>query len=98
MSRLNGAIVGCGNIASNFDDLKLLKIHGWTTHARMMSDSPKIKLIATCDKDIKKIKVLNPSGKFPVYTDFKKMISENKIDILSIATNVKSHYEILILL
>ena len=35
MSRLNGAIVGCGNIASNFDDLKLLKkIHGWTTHSR----------------------------------------------------------------
>ena len=65
MSRLNGAIVGCGNIASNFDDLKLLKkIHGWTTHARMMSDSPKIKLIAACDKDIKKIKSFKSSGKF----------------------------------
>ena len=98
MSRLNGAIVGCGNIASNFDDLKLLKkIHGWTTHSRMMSDSPKIKLIAACDKDIKKIKSFKSKWKVSsTYTDFKKMISENKIDILSIATNVKSHYEILI--
>ena len=87
-----------GNIASNFDDLKLLKkIHGWTTHSRMMSDSPKIKLIAACDKDIKKIKSFKSKWKVSsTYTDFKKMISENKIDILSIATNVKSHYEILI--
>ena len=56
MSRLNGAIVGCGNIASNFDDRIIKKITRWTFHARMMSDSPKIKLIAVVTKILKKLK------------------------------------------
>ena len=96
MNKLNAAIIGCGRVASSFDDDKKLKnIHGWTSHARMYKSHVKTNLVAACDSDNKNALKFKRKWKVKVYTNFKKMIKEKKIDILSICTPVNTHYNLI---
>ena len=97
MNKFNAAIVGCGRIASSFDDDKKLKnIHGWTSHARMYKNHPKTNLVAACDKN------LITASRFKKKMESKSLleISQNdqrkkNIHILSICTPVYTHYNLI---
>ena len=96
MNKFNAAIVGCGRIASSFDDDKKLKnIHGWTSHARMYKNHPKTNLVAACDKNLITASRFKKKWKVKVYSKFQKMIKEKNIHILSICTPVYTHYNLI---
>lgn len=95
--KYNAAIVGCGRIASGFDDDPLMrKNYGISTHAGAYVDNPDIELIAAADISDEK---LNKFGKrwkvHKLYNDYKELLKNEQIDILSICTWNTSHLEIL---
>jgi predicted dehydrogenase len=74
----NLAIVGCGVIAQS--------------HLRALTRLNNVKVVAVCDTDEKK--AISTSEEWKIdryYTDFHKMLSEEKISILSILTPTSSH-------
>ena len=88
------AIVGCGNIAGNYDKIVPKKVS--FTHAGAYKIIKRIKLVAICDNNFKNLS--NFSKKWKVsnkYTDYKEMIKNEKIDILSICSPTNTHYSIL---
>ncbi len=86
------AIVGCGNIAGEADD-DVKKRHIYT-HAKTISMIKQLKLTACCDINKIRLKTFAKKWKVPgQYLDLKKMLSEEQIDILVIATPTKVHYE-----
>lgn len=95
-NKYNAAIIGCGRIASDFDDDPLMrKNYGIATHAGAYVDNPNIELIAAAD--ISELK-LNKFGKrwnvSRLYGNYEKMLDKEKIDILSICTPNSTHLEI----
>lgn len=85
-------IIGCGNIASYADeDVKKRHIY---SHAKAISMIKQLKLTACCDIDETSLKKFAEKWKIPrTYQDFQKMLREEQIDILVIATPTKFHYE-----
>jgi predicted dehydrogenase len=86
-------IVGCGRIGCSFDDEPN---RGYvSTHAGAYARTPGVELIALADLDQTS---LNRYGKkFRVdglYTDYRKMLSQEQLDILSICTWNETHREI----
>lgn len=79
------AIIGCGRIATNH------------IKAALNND---LEIIAMCDIDEGHIQSLiskhdlNNKNSIKIYTDYKKMLEENTIDLVSIATESGSHAEI----
>jgi predicted dehydrogenase len=74
----NLAIIGCGVIAQS--------------HLRALKRLNNVKIVGVCDTDRKK--AITASKKWKIdhyYTDFHKMLSEEKISILSILTPTSSH-------
>lgn len=92
----NSAIVGCGRIASAFDDDPWMrKNYGISTHAGAYTDNPSIDLV--CAADISEA-ALNSFGRrwniSRLYMDYEEMLDKEKIDILSICTPNSTHLEI----
>lgn len=88
------AIIGCGRIASSFD--KALPKEKAFSHAGAYFLNPKTKLI--CASDIDRSKLVAFKNKWHVnalYTDYKKMLNKEKIDILSVATAPESHWPVI---
>jgi predicted dehydrogenase len=86
------AIVGCGNIAGDIDD-DVKKRHIYT-HAKAISMIKQLKPTACCDIDKTKLTTFAEKWKIPgQYLDLQKMLREEQIDILVIATPTKFHYE-----
>lgn len=86
------AIVGCGNIAGYADD-DIKKRHIYT-HAKAINMIKQLKLTACCDMDKTKLTRFAKKWNIPgQYTDLQKMLREEQIKILVIATPTKSHYE-----
>jgi len=87
-------IVGCGRIASDFDDDPKRKT-SIATHAGAYKFLPDVELTAASDLDRDR---LNKFGdKWDVtslYTNYKEMLSKEKLDILSICTWSSTHLEI----
>jgi len=79
------AIIGCGRIATN--------------HIKAAINN-ELEIIGLCDIDSNKIEAiiekyeLSDEDSIKKYTDYKKMIAENKIDLISIATESGIHAEI----
>jgi len=95
--KYRAAIVGCGRIASEFeDDLLMKKNYGIVTHAGGYVDNQNIELVCAADSSKEK---LNKFGKrwniSKLYDDYRKMLELEKIDILSICTWNSTHLEIL---
>lgn len=81
---MNYALIGCGRIAPN--------------HIRAARDN-KLNIIALCDIDEGKMLKFKENvglNDAVCYTDYKKLIDENKLDLLSIATDSGSHGKIAI--
>jgi len=90
----NCVIIGCGNIAGNYDKKIPKKIT--YTHAGSYKILNRTNLIAVCDN--KKEILLNFKKKWKVksiYTDYKKMLKNEKVDIVSICTPTNTHFKIL---
>ena len=86
-------IIGCGDIGFLFDHKK--KTEGALTHFKAFNDSDKfeIKAAAEINKVIRnKIK---KEHRVNVYEDYEKMCDEQKPDVIVVATNDESHFEIL---
>lgn len=80
---MNYALIGCGRISPNHISAAL--------HNNM-------KIVALCDLDIEKANKLIEDFDLPsdtkVYKDYKEMISNEKIDLIAIATESGNHAEI----
>lgn len=86
-------IVGCGRIGCGFDDDPLRKYV--STHAAAYARTAGVELAALCDLDERKVE--HYSEKFQVrgrYTDFVQMLTNERLDILSICTLSGTHLEI----
>ncbi len=86
------AIVGCGNIAS-FADFDSKKRHIFS-HAKAISKIDRIQISACCDLDDKTLAEFAKEWKVnKKYRSLETMLSEEKIDILVIATPTSQHYD-----
>lgn len=87
-------VVGCGRIASVYsDDPKRKYI---STHIGAYRRLRNTEIIAACDIDKKRLdKCLKKWNISRGYTNLRKMLKEEKIDILSICTPPETHYSIL---
>lgn len=91
------AIIGCGRIGSEFDDNSLMrKTYGIASHAGGYSDNPYIDLIAVADINVEKLEKCGKRwGINNLYTDYKELLKNERIEILSICTWNSTHLEIL---
>ncbi len=82
-------IVGCGRIGSEFAEKNI------PTHAGAYSAAHGVKLVALADLDEEKLKKAGERwGIQSLYHDFKEMLAEENLDILSIATRASNHLEL----
>lgn len=86
-------IVGCGRIGSEFDnDPKRKSV---STHAGAYSTSDAIELVAVSDINEEKLEKCGKRwGVTSLYQDYKKMLREQSLDILSICTWNSTHLDI----
>lgn len=90
-TKYNAAVVGCGRIGAEEKHYNKKIQPG--THAGAYLMNKKIQLVALVDKD--KDKLAAARKYFPetrLYTDIEDMLKKHKIDIISIATPTKCHY------
>jgi len=89
--RLRAAIVGCGRIASLFALDK--KRNYVSTHASAYKTMKETELIAACDLDQERLKKFGSTWNIGnLYSDFDKMLRDEKPDLVSICTWANSHY------
>ncbi|MBN1353736.1 MAG: Gfo/Idh/MocA family oxidoreductase [Candidatus Omnitrophica bacterium] len=87
-------IVGCGHIASTFDDDPMRKYV--STHIGAYRANRNTDVVAVCDIDRKKLRACMKKWDIKSgYTSVQKMLDREKIDILSICTPVETHGAIL---
>ncbi len=80
MSKLNVAVIGVGNMGK--------------FHVNNYSEIEEVNLVGISDLNKERGEKISREFKCLFYEDYKKMISEEKIDIVSIATPTKFHKEI----
>jgi len=83
MKRINLAIIGLGHWGPNF--------------VRIFSQMREVNLCGICDNDkerLKQIKQLYHSNNFKIYSNYKKLLKNNILDALIIATPASTHYKI----
>jgi len=95
--KYRAAIVGCGRIASDFDDdLKMQKNYGISTHAGAYADNSHVELVAAADISQEKLDKFGKRwGVSKLYRDYKELLAKENIDILSICTWNTTHLAIL---
>lgn len=89
----NVGIVGCGGIASGFED-DPLREHP-CTHAGAYSAIPQTKIV--CASDISRPKLEKFSKRWGIhrlYTSYKEMLSQEKLDLVSVCTPPDTHCQI----
>ena len=92
MKKINVAIIGCGNIAGDYQLNNNLQV----THIQSYISIKGINIEAI--SDINSIKLQRFKKKWKIkhsYTDYKKMIKSHNIDIVSICTSNNNHYDII---
>ena len=93
-NKLNGAIIGCGRIGSEFDSVPVNKAA--FSHAGAYCLHPKSRLVSAADLDQTKLMSFSKKwGIVRVYKDYREMLRSEKIDILSICTPASTHWQIL---
>lgn len=91
---LKAGIVGCGRIASGFDDDPKRKVV-WT-HAGAYKNVEGIELVALCDIDKDKLETCGKKWTVErLYTNYNEMLEKENLDIVSICTWTSTHYEVL---
>lgn len=86
-------IVGCGRIGSQFDDDPKRKFI--STHAGAYSAVDDVELVAACDLDKEKLARCGQRWQIPsLYQDYREMLRNETLDILSICTWNSTHLDI----
>jgi len=95
-NKYKAAIVGCGRIASEFDENPLMKkSYGIFSHAGGYADNPNIDLIAAADISEEKLKRCGKLWNIPkLYYDYIELLKNEELDILSICTWNTTHLEV----
>lgn len=95
--KYRAAIIGCGRIASAFDDDPMMvKTFGITTHAGAYTNNPNIELIAASDISEEKLKTFGKRWSVKnLYSDYKELFKKEEIDIVSICTWNSIHLDIM---
>jgi len=93
LAKYSVAIIGCGDIGFLFDCNK--KTNGALTHFKAFNDSKFFEVKAVAEKKSSIRNLITKNFKIPAYEDYEKMLIENKFDVITIATNDDSHFEIL---
>ena len=91
--KINSALIGCGAIGF-FNDFHSHK-KGTFSHFKSMYKSDLFNLLAIMDKDQKKLNIINKKYGINTYKNYFSMLSENKVDLIVIATPDKTHIKIL---
>lgn len=94
---LRAGIVGCGAIACGNDERWLENgAHGFPlTHAGAYRANPATSLVAGADPDVARLERFGKGWVVPgLYTDYRKMLEKERIEILSVCTPTKLHPEI----
>lgn len=87
------AIVGCGRIASTFDQDPLRRKYV-ASHAGAYFKNKNTELVAACDIDPKRLKDFGEFWKVDhLYNDLDVMLERERPDILSVCTWAETHYE-----
>ncbi len=76
---LNAVVIGVGVMGSQ--------------HARIYNEL--CNLVAVCDKNLERAKQIGRRYKCNIYQDYKEMLSNEKIDVVSIVVPTKYHYEVI---
>lgn len=93
MKKYSAAIIGCGRIGSEFDK-KIPKTIAYS-HAGAYYLHDRAKLISASDTNFSKLKSFKKKWHVRrAYDDYREMLKNNKIDILSVCTLPESHLEI----
>jgi len=92
--KYKAAVIGCGRIGFTFDnDAKRRYV---ASHAKAYKSVKNTELAAVCDIDSGKLQKCRKELNIPAgYADLKKMLTKEKIDILSICTPPATHYGII---
>lgn len=77
---IQAAVIGTGNMGLN--------------HIRVYSEKPDINLVAICDKDTNKARILAEKYNTRYYSDYQEMFSKEKIDCVSIVVPTFLHYQV----
>jgi predicted dehydrogenase len=80
--KIKFGVIGCGTWGSN--------------HAKLYNDNPYSKLVAVCDVSPEKAKTLAKKFSVNYYTDFNKMLTNEDIEAVGIATPDFAHMEPLV--
>jgi predicted dehydrogenase len=96
MNRYRAGIIGCGNIGGRYDEREN-DDRSIYTHAGMYRSASAIDLICAADPNTERLEAF---GRFwsPVkcYRDYKKMLGDEALDIVSIATPDETHCGIIL--
>ena len=97
MKKLKVGIIGLGRIASTYEnDKRAKKFYRALTHAGAYRLHPNTEIVCGADLSSAKCVKFRKQWNVPrVYTDYMRMLKENKLDILSICTHPDKHYEII---
>jgi predicted dehydrogenase len=90
------AIIGLGNIASNIDDDPLRTII-WS-HAKAYTIHPRFEIVAVSDTSELRLSEFQAKwgrGSINTYTDIRKLMTEERVDVVSICTPSNTHFEII---
>jgi len=94
MKKYRAAIIGCGRIGSEFDIKKPIKIA--FSHTGAYSIYPKTSLIAASDLEQAKLDTVRRNWAVSsAYLDYKEMLKNEQIDILSVCTPPNTHWPII---
>ena len=93
---INVAVIGCGRIAGRFEDI--LDTKKPCTHAGAYIENTHTQLVAACDFQEDSLSTFCERWNITSpYTDPVEMLTNEKIEVLSICTPVDSHYELVML-
>jgi len=93
MTQLRAAIIGCGNVGSEYTTL--LTLPGVQSHAHAYTEHPGTQLVAVCDIDPQKAQRCATQWEVPHwYSDHREMLQATEPDVVSICTPDDSHTSI----
>ena len=92
--KLKAGIIGLGNIGSLFDeDLKRKEV--WS-HVGAYLASPKVAIVAGAEPDITRLnRFAQRCPQAKPYQDYREMLKDNRLDMVSICSPTDTHFEIL---
>lgn len=94
MKRYNAGIIGCGNIGSGYDERKSRAVY---THAGMYRSLKYFKLVCAADIDPVRLEEFGRYWQIKnLYQDYRKLLKNESLDILSLATPDETHCRIIL--